>query len=96
MRLGLPASVPGVPEGDGTEGSPCKTCSLPNYDGRALYVYAGHETTVTTYGNHWFQITTDSTHAQNGAVLIESDNGDAAAFDNLGIHEQEQRAHNEH
>ena len=51
-----------VPNGDGTYGSPCKTCSLPTYDGRSLYVYADHETTVTTYDNHPFKITLVNKH----------------------------------
>ena len=60
-----------VPDGDGTEGSPCTTCSLPIYDGRALYVYAGVPTNVTTYDNHWLQLTNDQKHLSNGGTAVQ-------------------------
>ena len=59
-----------VTDGDGTAGSPCIACALSNYDGRSIYIYAGQTTTVTTYDNHFFQITTDELHVQNGGNAV--------------------------
>ena len=59
-----------VPDGDGTEGSPCKTCTFWNYDGRSVYVYAGRTTTVMTYLNHFFEITTNDAHRSNGGTVL--------------------------
>lgn len=59
-----------VTDGDGTAGSPCLACTLSSYDGRSLYMYAGHTTTVTTYDNHFFQITTDELHVVNGGTAV--------------------------
>jgi hypothetical protein len=65
-----PGHAAHVTNGDGTANSPCLSCNLPNYDGRSLYMYAGISTTITTYQNHFFQITTDGNHVSNGGTAL--------------------------